>query len=366
MALKGEREISADGMEENPPVQDMFVDLVSAAVVDLPLGKFHPRPCLKSVVHQIETPRFPMIDYHNHVDSQKPDDLLPIMGACGVEFLVNITMRLGEEALDGMDRLRRASPGRFSTIGWMDWRSVTHDDFVQRSCERLEQMAEHGACGLKIWKDLGLSARGAEGALLRIDDERLAPIFDMAAQLNFSVMFHTADPDMFFQPIDARNTRYEELAAHSDWGFDGSFYGKRTLLEQRNRVIEWHPETTFVGTDLAESGEDLQYLSGLLDAHPNLHVDISARTPELGQQPFSAWSFVMKYADRILFGTDLLPEVSMYSLYYRFLEMAGELFKYLTHASRQGRWNIYGIFLSEDVLKKIYRDNAAKLLGSVL
>jgi predicted TIM-barrel fold metal-dependent hydrolase len=127
-------------------------------------------------------------------------------------------------------------------------------------------------------------------------------------------------------------------------------------------VIARHPGTTFVGAHCAESGEDLAYLAEQMDRLPNLHIDISARTPELGRQPYASRAFILKYADRIIFGTDLLPEVEMYRLYYRFLETADEYFDYPSHASRQGRWSIYGMFLPDDVLEKIYRLNALKLL----
>jgi predicted TIM-barrel fold metal-dependent hydrolase len=127
-------------------------------------------------------------------------------------------------------------------------------------------------------------------------------------------------------------------------------------------VIHRHPKTIFIGAHLAESGEDLDYLSTLLDTHPNLLIDISARSPELGRQPYRARALFLKYADRILFGTDLLPTVSMYRLHYRFLETSDEYFEYPSHASRQGRWNVYGLFLPEDVLKKVYQENARKLL----
>lgn len=349
-----------------PDRADRFVAMVSAAVdVDLPLGQFKPRSSLKTTAHTIEKPRFSVIDYHNHLDSQNPSDLLKIMDACDVEFLVNITMQVGQDALDGMDRLHASASGRFSTIGWMDWSGVERPDFVSVTCDRLERMVEHGACGIKFWKDLGLSVVDASGNILRIDDDRLAPIFEKAAELDLPVMFHTADPDAFFEPIDPQNERYEELVAHPDWGFSGSIYSKRELLEQRSRVFTRHPETTFVGAHLAESGEDLQYLSMLLDTHPNLQVDISARTPELGRQPYSSRTFFLDYADRIVFGTDLLPEISMYRLYYRFLETADEYFEYPSHASRQGRWNIYGLFLPDNVLKRVYYDNAQKLLRRV-
>jgi predicted TIM-barrel fold metal-dependent hydrolase len=224
-------------------------------------------------------------------------------------------------------------------------------------------MLDAGFCGIKFWKDFGLTLKGADGNLVRIDDERFAPIFDFCGEQGFPVMFHTADPTAFFQPIDAKNERYEELAAHPDWGFSSSPVSKRELLEQRNTVIRRHPKTTFVGAHCAESGEDLASLASLLDELPNLVIDFSARTPELGRQPYSARTLFLKYVDRIVFGTDLLPEVEMYRLYYRFLETADEYFEYPSHASRQGRWNIYGIFLPEDVLLKVYRENALKLLA---
>jgi predicted TIM-barrel fold metal-dependent hydrolase len=103
-------------------------------------------------------------------------------------------------------------------------------------------------------------------------------------------------------------------------------------------------------------------VANLLDTYPNLFIDISARTPELGRQPYTAREFMMKYPDRILFGTDLLPDIDMYRLYFRFLETADEYFEYPSHASRQGRWNVFGLFLPSEVLEKIYRTNALKLM----
>ncbi len=338
--------------------------MVSArAAVTLPISDFEPRCSLTLPVHVVERPRFPAIDYHNHLDSQDANDVLRIMDACGIEFLVSITMEVGEAGLRQIDRLRSAAPDRFSTIGWMDWSGVERDDFAAVSCDRLERMVEHGACGLKFWKDCGLTVRDATGALLRIDDERLAPIFAKAAELDVPVMFHTADPTAFFQPIDRFNERFEELAAHPDWAWSDSPVSKRDLLEQRNRVIARHPETQFVGAHLAESGEDLGFLTETLDRLPNLQIDLSARTPELGRQPFRARELFLRYADRIVFGTDLLPDLDMYRLYFRFLETADEYFEYPSHASRQGRWNIYGLFLPDDVLRKVYRENALRLLG---
>jgi predicted TIM-barrel fold metal-dependent hydrolase len=346
---------------------DQFVKMVSAtAEVDLRLSDFSPRSCLSTSVHEVRTPRFPAIDYHNHLDSVDPVATLDLMDAAGLEHIVNITMQVGEAAFSTARRFRHASKDRFSTIGWMDWDGVEESNFVELTLERLKQMLDHGFCGIKFWKDFGLTLRGRHGHLIRIDDARFAPIFEFCDRQKLPVMFHTADPTAFFQPIDAANERYEELAAHPDWGFSSSPVSKSELLEQRNAVIRRHPETTFVGAHCAESSEDLSSLSALLDELPNLKIDFSARTPELGRQPYSSRAFFLKYADRILFGTDLLPELEMYRLYYRFLETADEYFAYPSHASRQGRWNIYGISLPEDVLRKVYRENALQLLAPFL
>lgn len=351
--------------EDNPPQLDKFVALVSArAEVALPLSAFRPRSMLRTAQHHIDRPRFPAIDYHNHLDSMEPSSVLRVMDACGIERIVNITMRTGSDALSMIDKFRAADPHRFSTIGWMDWTGVGEPGFVQRSCDVLERQVERGAVGIKFWKDLGLTLRGPDGNLVRIDDESLAPIFDKAADLGIPVMFHTADPDAFFLPIDETNERYEELAAHPDWSFYGSQYSKEELLRQRDRVFARHPNTTFVGAHLAGSSENLARAAHVLDTFPNVYVDISARASELGRQPFTAREFFLRYADRILFGADLLPEESMYRLYFRFLETNDEYFEYPTHASRQGRWSIYGLGLPADVLKKVYRENALRLLAS--
>ena len=350
---------------DEPPERDKFVALVTAkADVTLPLSAFHPRSMLRTAQRRVDRPKFPAIDYHNHLDSMEPAAVLRIMDSCGIERIVNITMRTGVEALRMIDKFRAADPHRFATIGWMDWTGVGTPGFPRRACDDLERLVERGAVGIKFWKDLGLTLRGPDGELVRIDDERLAPIFDKAAELGVPVMFHTADPDAFFLPVDAANERYEELAAHPDWSFCGSQFSKEELLRQRDRVFARHPRTTFVGAHVAASSEHLARAASVLDSFPNVCVDISARASELGRQPFTARQFFLRYADRIVFGADLLPDASMYRLYFRFLETNDEYFEYPSHASRQGRWNIYGLDLPDDVLRKVYRENALRLLGS--
>lgn len=341
---------------------DKFVAMATAtAEVDLKLKDFQPISMLVTPTHTIEKASVPLIDYHNHLDAFEPEEVLPIMDACGIERIVNITMRPG---LGGLEIADKFAPyrDRFSVMGWMDWTGVDKPDFVKKSVETLERLVDRGAMGIKFWKDLGLNVRDGSGDILRIDDDRLAPLFDKAAELGITVMFHTADPDAFFFPIDGRNERYEELAAHPDWAFSGSKYSKDELLEQRSRVFARHPKTTFVGAHVGGWSGDLAKASAALDKYPNFFMDMSARVAELGRQPYAARKFFLKYQDRILFGADLFPEKEMYRLHYRFFETDDEYFDYPSHASRQGRWKVYGIHLPPEVLRKLYRENALRLL----
>jgi predicted TIM-barrel fold metal-dependent hydrolase len=345
-------------------IDDNFMAMVTAkAEVTLPLSEFQPRSTLVTAEHHVQRARFRVIDYHNHLDALDPAEVLRIMDACGIERIVNITMKTGDEAIKMIDKFHSVDAERFATIGWMDWSGLEDDDFVDVTLDRLERLVEHGAKGIKFWKNLGLSVRDGKGNLLQVDDERLAPIFDKAAELGIPVMFHIADPDAFFLPVDGHNERFEELAAHPDWSFHGSHFSKKELLDQRDRVIARHPKTMFVAAHVAECGENLARATQLLENHPNVLLDISARASELGRQPYSSRALFLKFPDRILFGSDLVPEESMYRLYFRFLETADEYFDYPSHASRQGRWQIQGIYLPDEVLRKVYRDNALRLLG---
>lgn len=348
-------------MKELDP-EDKFVAMATAtAEVDLPLKDFQPVSMLVVPSHTIERACVPLIDYHNHLDTFEPQDVLPIMDACNVEHIVNITMQPGMKALE-IIRKFAAFPDRFSVMGWMDWTGIERPDFVSRSVDTMERLAEQGICGMKFWKDLGLNVVDASGKILRIDDDRLAPLFDKAAELGIAVMFHTSDPDAFFLPIDGHNERYEELAAHPEWAFSNSEYSKDELLAQRDRVFARHPKTKFVAAHVAECGGDLLKVSEMLDKYPNVSVDMSARIAELGRQPFSARRFFLRFQDRILFGTDLFPDVDTYRLHFRFFETEDEYFDYPSHASRQGRWKVYGMNLPKEVLRKIYRSNALRLL----
>ena len=150
---------------------------------------------------------------------------------------------------------------------------------------------------------------------------------------------------------------------HPDWLFFGEKFPKRQdLLDQLHRVIAKHPKTTFINTHFGNNAEDLASVADKLDKYPNMYVDIDARISELGRQPYTARKFFLKYQDRILFGTDTTPRREAFRIYYRFLETDDEYFDCSASHHRQGFWNIYGIFLPAEVLDKVYRKNAERVL----
>ena len=132
-------------------------------------------------------------------------------------------------------------------------------------------------------------------------------------------------------------------------------------------MIARHPKTTFIGAHLGDNGEDLAALEARLARYPNFVVDLSAREAEMGRQPYTARAFLIRWQDRVLFGTDRYPgrpDQPRHRLYYRLLETDDEYFKYYDHPfPPTGEWRVYGLHLPDGVLKKIYQSNADRVLG---
>ena len=179
------------------------------------------------------------------------------------------------------------------------------------------------------------------------------------------MLIHVADPVAFFDPIDETNERWEEIGAHPDWAFTSPpFPSFMDIMNGFFNLVKRHAKTTFIGAHVGCYGENLGWVGGMLDACPNYYIDISARLGELGRQPYTARKFFIQFQDRILFGSDLSPDLDAYRLYYRFLETDDEYFNYNTSdVPGQGRWYVCGLYLPDDVLKKVYSENARHVLG---
>jgi len=338
---------------------------------DLRLSEFRPRSELVVDAHPVERARFPAIDAHNHLGyCRTPDDVaraVAEMDAAGVKAMIDLDGNVFRPLADELRLVRDAHPGRFCVLTALPWQDEMAEggDFGARLAARLRQAVREGARGLKIFKELGLRHRDAAGRTIMPHDERLAAVFAACGDLGVPCLYHVADPRAFFRPLDRFNERYEELLAHPDWHFyGGDFPTYEALMESQERLLEAHPGTTFQSAHVASASEDLGYVRRLLERYPNLHVDISARLAELGRQPYTARRLFLDFPDRILYATDLTPRADVQRTYMRLLETRDEHFPYYPGDEQgQGRWRIYGLGLPDEVLRKVYSENAERLYG---
>ena len=334
------------------------------------LKDFHPVSMLHAPVHAVERAKYYVIDVHNHTNDamgidahMPPDRVIQIMDNTNVRTVVILTGMWGEKLEHVMDEMVKPHPGRFMVFSQIDFSKIDDPNFSQEMVEQLDDAVRRGARGLKQLKDLGLTDRDRSGRLIPIDDPRLDPIWEEAGRLGIPVSIHTSDPEAFFHPIDNTNERYEELVSHPDWSFYGpNFPRKEELLAERDRMFRKHPHTTFVALHMANWPENLDYVSRLLDAMPNVMVEFGARQAELGRQPRRAREFFIHYQDRIMFGTDNGTDEAMYRNHFRWLETGDEYFDYWGYPG-QGRWKISAMELPDAVLEKIYHKNAERIFA---
>lgn len=339
------------------------------------LTRYIPQSQLVTPVTAVEKPAFPAIDAHNHLfegfgggwEKRPATELLDLLDQAGVVHYVDLDGGWGEDILDRhLEKFKQAAPDRFTMFGGVAWSQWPQQGsrFPQWAAARLRAQQQRGAGGLKIWKDFGLHVKDEHGELVRVDDPRLDPLWQTAGELGLPVVIHVADPVAFFEPLDEKNERWEELQEHPDWHFPSPpFPPFMSLLDGLANLAARHPQTTFIGAHVGCYSENLGWVSELLDRCPNFNVDISARISELGRQPYSARRFFLRYPDRILFGSDMGPNLEAYRIIYRFLETDDEYFNYNPGPiPGQGRWHIYGMHLPQDVLEQVYYRNAARLI----
>ncbi len=348
---------------------------------ELRLRDWRPRSKLVLPEHHVDRARFPAVDAHNHLGRwlshwvgpdadawvvQDVGALLELMDACNLRAIVNLDGRWGDELEANLERYDRAHPGRFATFCHVDWAvAVASGGLGAAAATSLRESVRAGARGIKVWKDLGLHVRDDRGELVLPDDERLGPLWEACADEGVPVFIHTADPVAFFDPVDERNERYEQLLEHPEWSFaDPSFPRFERLIDALEALVAANPSTTFVGVHVGGYAENLGRVGRMLDAHANFHVDIAARVAELGRQPRATRELIVTHPDRVLFGIDEFPpQRESYAISFRFLETEDEHFAHSTEeVPLMGRWAISGIGLPDDVLRKVYAENALRIV----
>ncbi|HXJ23049.1 MAG TPA: amidohydrolase family protein [Polyangia bacterium] len=332
--------------------------------------------------------RFHRIDVHTHIGPDGIENAVRLMNEWGIDGVVNLSgMHPGppKHLLERQLAAAAQSHGRIAVFATPDFRLVQiRPDYGAAMAAQLTEARRLGAIGLKITKGLGLGYPAPDGVhLLAVDDPGLDPLFERAGELGMPVAIHCGDPKAFWKPATPDNERWDELQAHPEWSFAGSGVPPwQALYDAFERRVARHPRTTFIAVHFGNDPEDPDNVARMLDRYPNFFIDTAARVPEIGRHPQEKMRrFFTKYQDRILFGTDTgigaeqedmmygsngaLPptradEVRFFTQTWRYFETLERQMESPTPI--QGRWKIDGVGLPDDILRKIYFDNAARVL----
>lgn len=336
--------------------------------------EYEPKSTLVVPGKEVLRAKFPFIDVHNHqfgMDTEdKLNELTTAMDKMNMGIMINLSgrgftrdMKESDKVLKGqVDAVKKYKPSRFGVFTNIDFAGISEPGWSDKAAKMLEEDVKiHGAKGLKIYKSLGFSVKNKDGKLVAVDDPRIDPVWAKAGELGIPVLIHSADPQSFWDPLDVFNERWLELKTHPGRKREtekGDFsFGQ--LLEQQHNVFRRHKKTTFIAAHMGWYPNNLGKLDSLLTAMPNVYVEIGAVIAELGRQPRTANQFFTKWQDKILFGKDSW-QPDEYRTYFRVLETNDEYFRY--HKKYHAFWPMYGIGLTDDVLKKVYYKNALKIV----
>jgi predicted TIM-barrel fold metal-dependent hydrolase len=323
---------------------------------------YRPESTVVAPAHMVPKAKFPVVDIHSHhaITPANIEQTIQEMDGLNLRVLVNLTAGSGAR-LKGLVETIRTSQyrDRFRVFANVNWDGAGGPGWREREVAGLEQAIKDGAIGLKVAKNLGLHARKADGSRLKVDDPDLDPIWQTAAAHDIPVIIHVADPAQFFAPIDMKNERWLELALFPNRQYpQDRFPAFEQLMQERDRMFARNPKTRFINAHFGWHGNDLARAARHLDALPNVVLEVGAVLYEFGRQPRAAREFFTKYQDRVLFGKDSYAP-SEFPYYWRVFETHDEYFDYYRdyHAS----WKLYGMGLSDTVLRKLYYENALRV-----
>ena len=336
---------------------------VSISAQDLTFEEYNPTSTLVVPGKIIKKAKFPFIDVHGHQYRMPNQNLAPVIAAMDTlneAIMVNLSGRTGNDLIKSVKNIADNYPNRFVVFANINFDGAGAVGWTEKKVAQLEQDVKNGARGLKVYKSLGLRNKDVNGNRLAVDDVRLDPIWEKCGELGIPVLIHSADPKPFWDEFDGDNERWLELKTRPNRkrGASNPAPWKQIMGEQHN-MFKKHPKTTFISAHMSWLANDLGKLGKLLDAMPNMTVGIGAIIAELGRQPRFAKAFITKYQDRVLFGKDSWkPEE--FPTYFRVLESDDEYFPY--HKKYHAFWPMYGLDLSDEVLKKLYYKNALRIV----
>ena len=326
------------------------------------IADYRPTSTLVAEEHLVPRAKFPVIDSHSHlrITPENIDQTIKEMDALNLRVLVNLSGGSGDGLKQLVQTIRDSKyPDRFRVFANVNWNGAGGPGWKEKEVAALEQAVKDGAIGLKVFKNLGLSATKADGTRLKIDDPDLDPIWQTAARLDIPVIIHVADPAQFFEPIDYKNERWLELALFPNRQYPQDRYPSfEQLMGERDRMFARNAKTRYINAHFGWHGNDLGRAAKHLDTLPNVVLEVAAVLYEFGRQPRASREFFTRYQDRVLFGKDTY-EASEFPYYWRVFETNDEYFDYYRHY--HAFWKLNGMGLPDAVLRKLYYQNALKV-----
>jgi len=330
---------------------------------EIKLKDYHPKSIFKIPETQVNKARYPLIDMHSHDNSSTKaeiDNWVKTMDSAGVAKSIILSYTTGA-SFDSIVAKYSRYPDRFDIWCGFDYTGYNEPGWSQHAVKELERCYKMGAKGVGELGDKGIGlfySKPTPAYGMHIDDPRMKPLLEKCAELHMPISVHVADPMWMYESMDSTN---DGLMNAYKWRIDLTKKGilnHQQLIETLKNAVEENPKTTFIACHLANCVYDLSILGKLFDEFPNLYADIGARFEETATIPRYVHSFYKKYQNRLVYGTDMSHDVNMYRNTFRILETADEHF-YQEHSYH---WPLYGLALSDTVLKKIYRDNALKIM----
>ena len=330
---------------------------------ELSFEEYNPTSTLVVPENPVIRAKFPFIDVHGHQYRMPEQDLQPVVAAMdtlNMGIMVNLSGRSGDQLIKSVQNIKDHYPNRFVVFANIDFEGVGTANWTENAVRQLEMDIKNGARGLKIYKSLGMRYKDSDDKRVAIDDKRLDAIWAKCGELGVPVLIHAADPKSFWDDFDGDNERWLELKTHPRRKrSDTDPAPWQQIIDEQHHMFKKHPNTVFINAHMGWYANNLEKLSELMDDIPNMNVEIGAIIAELGRQPRNAGRFFEKYQDRILFGKDSWkPEE--FPTYFRVLESDDEYFPY--HKKYHAYWAMYGLNLSDEILKKVYYKNALRIV----
>lgn len=345
----------------------IFIQTSDILSQEMTIENYEPKSTLVIPENPITKAKYPFIDVHNHRwRNPSPEDLDKMVGEMdelNMKVLVNLSGRSGQRLVDGVKAFKGKYPKRFIFFANIDFRKIDEANFGENAAKQLEEDVQNGASGLKIFKNLGLTAKDSKGVRIPTDDSRLDPIFRKCAEFGIPVLIHTGEPNAFFDTHDRFNERWLELKMFPRRARPADkFPSWEKVMGEQHKLFAKHPNTIFIQAHFGWMANDLKSLGEILDKYPNVYPEVAAIVAELGRQPKFAREFFIKYQDRVLFGKDTYRPVE-YHTYFRIFESDDEYFPYFR--KRHAFWRMYGLNLPDKVLQKFYYKNALKIIPGI-